>query len=78
MWRTYHVTIELCHHTTYLIKFFIKLAELGHFLHDLFPHEEGGVDWSVAPTPQGTQCILDKRLLQEHQGPLRTIHSKWD
>lgn len=27
----------------YLVKLFIKLAELGDFLHDLFPHKEGRV-----------------------------------
>lgn len=61
----------------YLIKFFIELAELRHLLHDLFPHEEGGVNGSVASTSQSAECVLDERLLQEHQDPLRSRHSTW-
>ena len=56
---------------THLIKFFIKLAELCHFLHDLLPHEEGGINGSVAPTSQGAKSILDECLFQEHQDPLK-------
>lgn len=55
---------------THLIKFFIKLAELGHFLHDLLPHEKGSVNGGIAPTSQGAKGILDERLLQEYQDPL--------
>lgn len=56
---------------THLIKFFIKLAELCHFLHDLLPHEEGGINGSVAPNCQGPKGKLDECLFQEHQDPLR-------
>jgi hypothetical protein len=56
---------------TYLIELFVKLAELCHLLHDLFPHEEGGVNGSVASTSQSAEGILNKRLFQEHQDALK-------
>lgn len=33
----------------YLVKLVIKLAELGHLLHNLFPHKERRVEEVVAP-----------------------------
>lgn len=56
---------------THLIKFFVKLAELCHFLHDLLPHEKGCINGGVAPTPQGAKGILDECLFQEHQDTLK-------
>lgn len=56
---------------THLIKFFIKLAELCHLLHDLLPHEKRGVNGSVAPIPQGAEGVMDECLFQEHQDPLK-------
>lgn len=54
----------------YLIELLVELAELGHLLHDLFPHEEGCVEHRVVLTVQDTQRIVDQGLLQKHQWPL--------
>lgn len=58
--------------SAYLVKLFIKLAELGHFLHDLLPHEEGRVQHAVTLTMQYPEGVIDESLLQEHQWALRT------
>lgn len=57
--------------SAYLVKLFIKLAELGHFLHDLLPHEEGRVQHAVTLTMQDPEGVIDESLLQEHQWALR-------
>ncbi|KAF3860034.1 hypothetical protein F7725_000289 [Dissostichus mawsoni] len=44
----------------------IKLAELRHFLHDLFPHEEGRVERGVVLAVEEPQAVVDESLLQEH------------
>lgn len=54
----------------YLVELLIKLAELGHFLHDLLPHEEGRVEHGVALVVQDPHGVVDQRLLQEHQRSL--------
>lgn len=58
--------------SAYLVKFFIKLAELGHFLHDLLSHEEGSVQHAVTLTMKHPEGVIDESLLQEHQWALRT------
>lgn len=55
----------------HLVQLLVELAELGHLLHHLLPHEEGGVDGSVALGAEALQGVLDQGLLQEHQGTLR-------
>lgn len=61
---------------TYLVKLFVKLAELGDFLHDLFPHKEGRVQHGVIPAVENPQGVIDQSLLQEHQRPLNTTVKK--
>lgn len=56
----------------YLVKLFIKLAELGDFLHDLLPHEERSVEHGVFLVVEDPQGIIDKRLLKKHQRPLNS------
>jgi len=56
----------------HLVELLVELAELGHLLHHLLPHEEGGVNGSVALGAEALQGVLDQRLLQEHQGTLGT------
>lgn len=56
----------------HLVELLVKLAELGHLLHHLLAHEEGGVHRSVALGEEALQRVLDERLLQEHQGTLGT------
>lgn len=56
--------------SVYLVELLIKLAELGHFLHDLLPHEEGRVEHGVALAVQDPHGVVDQRLLQEHQRSL--------
>lgn len=56
----------------YLVQLFVKLAELGHFLHDLLPHEEGRVQHDVVLAMEDPQGVVDQSLLQEHQRPLNT------
>lgn len=58
--------------SAYLVKLFIKLAELGHFLHDLLPHEEGCVQHAVTLAMQHPEGVIDESLLQEHQWALGT------
>lgn len=55
----------------HLVQLLVELAELGHLLHHLLAHEEGGVDGSVALGAEALQGVLDQGLLQEHQGTLR-------
>lgn len=55
----------------HLVELLVKLAELGHLLHHLLPHEERRVDGSVALGTEALQGVLDQGLLQEHQGTLR-------
>lgn len=52
MHRFYHFGTSILHapiqrQPPYLVKLFIKLAELGNFLHDLLPHEERCVEHGV-------------------------------
>lgn len=59
----------------YLVKFFIKLAELGHFLHDFLPHEERRVEHAVILPMQHPEGVIDESLLQEHQRALTTAET---
>lgn len=67
---------RLVSNPSYLVKFIIKLAELGHLLHDFFPHEEGGVEHLVVLAVEHPQSIIDQCLLQENQWPLQTQKGK--
>lgn len=62
---------------SYLVKLLVELAELGHFLHQLLPHEEGRVEHAVALGVQHPEGVVDERLLQEHQRPLRAAETPW-
>ena len=55
-----YVIIE---HKIYLIEHFVKVAKLSNFLHDLFLHEERGVEWSEVLAVEKREGKLDERLL---------------
>ena len=61
----------LTHTITHLVQHLIKVTQLGHFLHDLLPHEEWCVDWSVALTIEDIHGILDQCLLKKHNCTLK-------
>ena len=50
----------------HLIEHLVKLAELGDFLHNLFPHEEWCVDGGEPFLAKDTESQLDKGLLEEN------------
>ena len=60
----------------HLVKLLVKLAELGDFLHDLFPHEEGRVQHGVLLAVEDPQGVIDKSLLQEHQRALNATQER--
>lgn len=63
-------------HFPHLVQLFIKLAELGDFLHDLFPHEEWRVKHGVLLAVEDPQGVIDQSLLQEHQRALNATQEK--
>lgn len=56
----------------YLVKLFIKLAQLGDLLHDLLPHEERRVEHGVLLAIEDPQGVINESLFQEHQRSLNT------
>ena len=56
---------------TNLVEHLIKLAELGHLLHDLLPHEEGCVHGCEATLVEDAHGVLHQGRLQEQHCALR-------
>ena len=67
--------------TTHLVKHLVKLAQLGHFLHDLLLHEEGCVHGREAISMKQPHGVLDDGLFQKHRWTLKHVThvtSAWD
>ena len=56
---------------TNLVEHLVKLAELGHLLHDLLPHEEGRVHGCEATLVEDAHGVLHQGRLQEQHRALR-------
>ena len=49
---------------THLVQHLITVTQLSDLLHDLLPHEERCVDWSVALTMVEVHGVVDQHLLE--------------
>ena len=56
--------VNMAHAHTHLVQHFIKVTQLSDLLHDLLPHEERCVDWSITLTMEEVHGIVDQRLLE--------------
>ena len=56
--------VSIAHTHTHLVQHLIKVTQLSDLLHDLLPHEERCVDWSITLTMEEVHGIVDQRLLE--------------
>ena len=59
------------HTHTHLVQHLIKVTQLSDLLHDLLPHKERCVDWSVALTMEEVHGIVDQCLLEKYSRTLQ-------